>query len=242
MLPEAAITPYLCSDLPCEVGPWLVVAPHADDESFGMGGTLLKAQQAGLETHVVVLTDGALGGNTADLVAVRKLEAQAAARVLGVQEVHFFEQPDRGLTVNVALQQRLKNLITQLNAKAVFFPGAQELHPDHRTTALLVWQTLRDLGNQAPHAIAYEITGQSPVNCLVDITAVMPRKALALAQYHSQLVENNYVDIVKALNKLRTLTLPADVQWAEGFYCYESSELQQSMALWLQQRVVRALL
>ena len=36
-------------------------APHADDETFGMGGSLLKASKHGVETHVIVLTDGALG-------------------------------------------------------------------------------------------------------------------------------------------------------------------------------------
>ena len=37
---EDALIPFNTSPLPS--GPWLVFAPHADDETFGMGGTLIK--------------------------------------------------------------------------------------------------------------------------------------------------------------------------------------------------------
>ena len=58
--PESSLLPYTPSALP--PGPWLVFAPHADDETYGMGGALLLAKAQKIETHVVVLTDGALGG------------------------------------------------------------------------------------------------------------------------------------------------------------------------------------
>ena len=57
--PEQKLIPYSTSPLP--IGPWLVFAPHADDETYGMAGSLLKASESGLETHLVVMTDGALG-------------------------------------------------------------------------------------------------------------------------------------------------------------------------------------
>ena len=67
---EDVLIPFSVSELP--KGPWLVFAPHADDETFGMGGTLLKAKQQGIKTHLVVLTDGSLGGDAPDLVKVRQ--------------------------------------------------------------------------------------------------------------------------------------------------------------------------
>ena len=39
--PEHILVPFSVSELP--PGPWLVFAPHSDDETFGMGGSLLKA-------------------------------------------------------------------------------------------------------------------------------------------------------------------------------------------------------
>ena len=50
---EDVLIPFNTSPLPS--GPWIIVAPHADDETFGMGGTLLKAKQQGIETHQSIL-------------------------------------------------------------------------------------------------------------------------------------------------------------------------------------------
>ena len=48
------LIPFQTSELP--LGPWLVFAPHADDETFGMGGSLLKAKKYGIETHLVAVS------------------------------------------------------------------------------------------------------------------------------------------------------------------------------------------
>jgi LmbE family N-acetylglucosaminyl deacetylase len=241
MMPELQIVPYAIEALPVASGPWLVYAPHADDETMGMGGSLAKAAQSGLETHLCILTDGALGGSEDNLVSQRQHEAQEAAAVLGVQSVQFFHQPDRQLRHEAALSQRLLDHIRVLKPAAVFFPGVYELHPDHRACALLVWQVLQRMGKDAPLPVSYEISMQNPVNCLVDITATMTRKQQALQLYQSQLQQNNYVEIAMALNKLRTFTLPAEVVWAEGFYRYSQQELTGDLADWAAAKVRRTL-
>src|SRR5262245_23863247 len=63
----------------------LVVAPHADDEALGCGGTLAKHHIAGDRITVVFMTDGGKGEEMAGgvtgqaLVELREQEAQAAA-------------------------------------------------------------------------------------------------------------------------------------------------------------------
>ena len=74
---EDILIPFNSSPLP--KGPWLVFAPHADDETFGMGGSLLKAKELEIETHLVILTDGSMGGEGDDLIQVRRDEARSAA-------------------------------------------------------------------------------------------------------------------------------------------------------------------
>jgi LmbE family N-acetylglucosaminyl deacetylase len=222
MVNENQLIPYEVSDLPVERGPWLVFAPHADDESFGMGGTIAKAVQAGITVHLVVLTDGALGGERADLAEIRKGEASKAASLLGIQKPLFLGFPDRGLRLDKKTVQRVNDEIGLIQPAAVFFPGCFELHPDHRTTALVVWQALRMCPQKQIVPVSYEVLVQSPANTLVDISPFIVQKNAAMSVYESQLSENRYIDIAMSLNKLRSLTLCGDISHAEAFYRFSS--------------------
>ncbi len=196
-----------------------------------MAGSLLKASEEGIQTHLVVMTDGALGGDTENLVDVREREVHQAAEILGINSVDSWLQPDRGLAVSEELVDRVCDKIREVGAASVFFPGPLELHPDHRITALLIWAAIQKLGNDAatPNAYSYEIGVQNPVNLFIDITLQRPRKEEAMAVYASQNDVNNYEELVLSLDKGRTFTLPAQVSHAEGFYLYSKEELMTSL-------------
>lgn len=227
--PEHKLIPYETSPLPS--GPWLVFAPHADDETYGMAGSLVKASEEGIQTHLVVMTDGALGGSAEGLVDVRNKEVLEAAEILGINSVDSWQQPDRGLQHSTDLVSKIVRKMQQVGAVSVFFPGPLELHPDHRHTALLVWAALQSLHNKAvgPTAYSYEIGVQNPVNLFIDITAQRAAKEQSMKAYESQNDENNYEELVLSLDKGRTFTLPAEVSHAEGFYRYSPDQLQLSL-------------
>ena len=229
MIPEHQIIPYETSGL--FPGPWLVLAPHPDDESFGMGGSLACAAATGIDTRVLILTDGALGGQQTNLIEIREAEAKAAADVLDIGQVDFLGEQDRALRPTEELVIQLGIYIRSSNAATVFFPGVLEPHPDHRAAAELAWRALAWLNDAEIQAAAYEISVQSPINRLIDISAWMDAKRQALACYASQLGENNYADIVAALNKARTFTLPPEVEYAEGFYLYSKEERASNQTL-----------
>lgn len=227
--PEHRLIPFETSPLP--PGPWLVFAPHADDETYGMAGSLLKASEEGIQTHLVVMTDGALGGSTEDLVDVRRKEVQAAAKILGIDSVDSWQEPDRGLALSDELVNRIAQKIIGIGAASIFFPGPLELHPDHRNTALLVWAAVQRLSSEGVslNAYTYEIGVQNPVNIFIDITAQRPRKEQAMKIYASQNDENNYEELVLSLDKGRTFTLASEVSHAEGFYRYSHEQVQLSL-------------
>jgi LmbE family N-acetylglucosaminyl deacetylase len=244
--PESSLLPYTPSALP--PGPWLVFAPHADDETYGMGGALLLAKAQKIETHVVVLTDGALGGEAEGLVALRQAEVQSAARELGLASLVCWDEPDRGLTVSEALIDKLCAQIKQVQPAAVFFPGPLEAHPDHRITAQLAWRALQKIEvqqqqnamhdtaeatrsetAQSPQAFSYEISNQNPINIMLDTTEVIEAKARVMSCYDSQNSENNYEDLVLALDKGRTFTMPREVLHCEGFYHYSPAQRAQPL-------------
>lgn len=225
MINENQLVPYEASELPVANGPWLVFAPHADDESFGMGGTLLKAAEKGITVHLVVMTDGALGGNTDNLVEIRKQEAIRAAAMLGLQSPVFLEYQDRGLRLEQEVVERVCEVIGRVAPAAVFFPACFELHPDHRATAALVWQALRKFAKREIVPVSYEVLVQSPVNTLVDISPYVAKKEAVMAVYESQLSENVYIEIASSLNRLRSLTLAGDISHAEGYYRFVPTDV-----------------
>jgi len=228
--PEDVLLPFATSELP--PGPWLVFAPHADDETFGMGGSLLKAKKQEVETHVIILTDGALGGDREDLVNIRRQEAKAAAGMLGLETLQLWSEPDRGLQYCEGLSDKIACLITEIEPASVFFPAPLEIHPDHRAAGMAVWEALQTIYQRKkskPIAIAYEISVQSPINFCIDITKEIEAKKTAMKLYPSQTNENNYIELVVALNKTRTLSLEPEVQYAEGFFQFSEKDLDISL-------------
>src|SRR5258705_13735298 len=85
----------------------LVIAPHADDETLGVGGTIARRAAEGHEVHVAVVT-----GHGADphplwprsLWDRIRAEARRAMEVLGVRELHFEEVP-AALVADVPVHQ-----------------------------------------------------------------------------------------------------------------------------------------
>lgn len=232
--PENKLIPYETAVLP--PGPWLVFAPHADDETFGLGGCLLKASDEHVETHVVVVTDGAQGGDDrgedGGLVDRRRGEVERAGELLGLRGLQCWSEPDRGLKVDAERTELFAGAIRKLQPAAVFFPGPLEIHPDHRATGMLAWAALQSLeaGEAKPQALSYEITALNPINLLIDISAQMERKHEVMAVYVSQNSQNSYPDYVTALNRSRSFSLPSGVIYAEGLYRYDEEQLRRPLA------------
>ena len=64
---------------------------------------------------------------------------------------------------------------------------------------------------------------------LIDITTQIEAKEGVMKVYASQNKENNYTELVIALNKGRTFSLPKDVKFAEGFFRYQIKDLDLSI-------------
>ncbi|WP_430459467.1 PIG-L family deacetylase [Thalassolituus sp. LLYu03] len=214
MLPEHVLIPFKASELPA--GHWLVVAPHPDDEIIGMGGALAIAASKGQKLTLLYLTSGDKGGTKSE----RQNEALAVSKELNAATV-FLELPDRGVSCSEHQVMALHSVLKELNPDVVFFPSPEEFHPDHRSAAVLTWTALKksEFTGQIFH---YEISRQGETNVLVDISAVAAEKSRLLHFYQSQLGQNNYVQVMEALNVARTYTLPEQVKAAEAFYRYAS--------------------
>ncbi len=83
----------------------MCVLAHPDDESLGVGGTLAKYADEGIETYLVAATRGERGwwGEEKDypglegLGKIREDELLCAANTLGLREVNFLDYVDGDL-------------------------------------------------------------------------------------------------------------------------------------------------
>ncbi|NBW33159.1 MAG: bacillithiol biosynthesis deacetylase BshB1 [Cytophagia bacterium] len=115
---------------------WLVFAAHPDDAELGMGGTLLKARDRGLDVVMVDWTRGELG--TRGTAETRAAEAQAASNLLGLKERINLDLGDGTFEGTPELLQTLVGCLRRFRPKVVWGNAVSDRHPDHgRASALL---------------------------------------------------------------------------------------------------------
>jgi LmbE family N-acetylglucosaminyl deacetylase len=119
--------------------PCLVLAPHADDETLGCGGTIAALRAQGLPVTVVIVTDGRgsdrFGRHPDEIEVARRAEAVAAAWALGVEEpnVIFLGFPDGGLSDRIDdLIGSIQELIDDVKPAEILVCSGIDSHPDHR--------------------------------------------------------------------------------------------------------------
>jgi LmbE family N-acetylglucosaminyl deacetylase len=211
---------------------WLVVAPHPDDELFGMGATLSEAVTRGVDVHVVIVTDGAAQGDK----DVREREACAASAALGLAAPEFWGFADRSLAANLsALRGALHRALERRSWDAIFTTGPVDLHPDHRALALALQSTLRwrmmfGFKRGAPEwVVNYEVGVPILPNLLVAATKGWEVKCRAGQAYLSQLSYRHYDRLLEAMGIWRTLTLES-CERAEAFFVLPATHVARLSA------------
>ena len=223
---ESRLTPYQASAIiPCTKA--LVFAPHPDDETLGCGGLLAAFQEAKIPTQAILVTSGDFGEHGKQGSAVREEETRAAARILGIQSVDFWQVKDRSVCCDERSIEAARLAIIESGADLILTTSFNEIHPDHRATAWLVIEAARRLVSEGKdlRVAMYEVGAPlARVDVLIDITAYEAKKRAAIAVYHSQLNISPFDEYIFALNHFRTYTLPVQVKYAEAF-CLLTPEL-----------------
>jgi LmbE family N-acetylglucosaminyl deacetylase len=130
----------------------VVFSPHFDDETLGVGGTILLKGQQGARVHLVFMTDGSRSHAHAmpgeELAALRRNEALNAAALLGVpaDRVIFLNYPETELERHRdAAVTRVAALLGTLGCGQIFLPSTREpllWSADHQATTDVVLRAL----------------------------------------------------------------------------------------------------
>lgn len=125
----------------------LVISPHPDDETLGVGGLIARQQQGGIPVSVVAVTDGeAAYPNSKGLAEIRQLEQEQAVKALGVERaIVRLRLPDSAVSKHESdLTGLLKQLITA--EMLVLAPWVSDWHPDHEACARAAQHVCEEVG------------------------------------------------------------------------------------------------
>lgn len=181
----------------------LVIAPHADDETLGMGGTIAKLAAEGWSVTVAVMTGHGEGQHpiwTRDTWDEVRREATNGCRVLGVAELIFEELPASCLDLYPTHETNaaVARILARIEPEAVYIPFVHDLHRDHYEIAYATQVAARPY--RAPYVkmlAMYETPTETHLrpgeggmsfvpNIFVDVTDHFSKKLAAWAEYRSQ--------------------------------------------------------
>jgi LmbE family N-acetylglucosaminyl deacetylase len=125
----------------------LAVVAHPDDIDFGGAGTVAKWTKAGIEVSYCIVTDGQAGGfepdrDRSEMPAVRRAEQTAAARHVGVRDLHFLGYQDGAVEPTKELVRDIVRVIRKVRPQRLLGQSPDRnwsrlpvSHPDHLATA-----------------------------------------------------------------------------------------------------------
>lgn len=211
----------------------MVVAPHPDDETLGVGGTIAKYSTQGADIFVLIVS-----GHLPPLYSRKDYdktvhEAQSAFKLLGVSQSEFLEIPATMINSKPLhkVNGRISKIINDFKPHIVFCPYPDR-HIDHRLIfdsvmvatrpvgigrdieILAAYETLSETHWNAPH-----IEPNFTPNWVVDITEQIDNKLDALSCYKSQISDfpgPRSIEAVEALAKFRGTQ--AGFGYGEGFH------------------------
>ncbi len=184
----------------------LVIGAHPDDCEAGVGGTAALWAEAGASVTLVSMTDGSGGHHERrpeELIDIRRREAAAAARALGV-ESRVLGNRDGHLEPSLERRLEVIAMIRRARPDLVITHRPVDYHPDHRYTSVLVQDaaymvTVPHVCPDVPHlasnpVFAYmedRFTRPSPfrADVVVDIDSVIEKKWDAIRAHRSQFFE-----------------------------------------------------
>ena len=211
----------------------LVVAPHPDDETLGVGGTIAKYSAQGDEVFVLMVSGHLPPIYSRKAYEETVSEAYSAFSVLGVEKSEFLEIPATMIGDQPLHEVNARNskVVNDFNPHIVLCPYPDR-HIDHRLVFDSVMVATRPVGvgKDIEIVAAYETLSETHWNAphiepnftpnwVVDISDHISKKLNALECYKSQISEfpgPRSIEAVEALAKFRGTQ--AGFGYGEGFH------------------------
>ncbi len=177
----------------------LAFGVHPDDVELGGAGVLLVEKMKGKRTGIIDLTAGELG--TRGNAEIRKVEAAAAAEILGVDIRENLGFADGFFQNDKAHQLKVVEAIRKYQPEIILCNAPEDRHPDHGRSAKLVAEAAFLSGLAKIETFSGELQQEAwrpkyvfhyiqdrflQPSFVVDISAVFEKKMEAVKAYSTQ--------------------------------------------------------
>jgi N-acetylglucosamine malate deacetylase 1 len=196
----------------------LVLAPHTDDGELGVGGTIARLVEQGIDVCYAAFST-AVASVPAGLPGdILKTEVRNATNKLGIKKEHLMVYDYEVRKLNYARQEILENLIelkSKLKPDLVFLPSLHDIHQDHSTIAT---EGLRAFKNKI--ILGYELIWNNisfDTHCFVKLEERhIQKKVDSLKEYVSQ-SHRDYMSEGFIFSLARTRGVQIGAPFAEAF-------------------------
>ncbi len=185
-------------------GPWLILAPHPDDETLGCGALIAALSANGSRVHTAFVTDGAgshpeaPGWSRKRIAGLRRTEAAAALFALnGASALHLdwpdADPPAPGSQVFERTADRLAAWCRARGIRRIAVTWSGEPHCDHAAAAALAEAVGQRIAVRVYHYLVWGWTVADVARRVrslrvisIDTAAGRPRQRRAMACHRSQ--------------------------------------------------------
>lgn len=186
----------------------LVFAAHPDDELLGLGGTIRRIVNNGVEAHAVILAEGLTSReekrSDADFSELKELQddARKAAGIIGYKSIDFCGFPDNRMdgTELLDIIKVVSKYLEKYKPDTIFTHHHGDLNIDHRRTCEAVLTACRPVGDyyvkriyafETPSSTEWNFTYNESFkpNVYFDVTDTLQAKIDGMNCYRSERTE-----------------------------------------------------
>ena len=111
----------------------LVVAPHPDDETVGMGGTILKHIKMGDEVYLAIVTVAYTPDWSEEIISIKREEVTNVCELYGIKKAYLLDFPAVKLDTipQKTLNDKISEIVEEVRPDVVYTSHKGDINKDH---------------------------------------------------------------------------------------------------------------
>ena len=211
----------------------LVVSAHPDDETLGVGGTLLRHRDQGDTLNWLIVTNISVDqGFSKEKVDERQKEIEVVSEMYGFSETVKLDYPTMSLSTEILgnLIKNISDTMTRIKPETVYTMNRSDAHSDHRIIFDAVMACTKSFRYPfIRNVLMYECLSETEFapslpekvfqpNLFVDISEKMDEKIRIMNVFESEMGEHPFPRSERNIRALATFRgATSGVEYAEAF-------------------------